>query len=91
VSVGLRRAADLVSGHICKCGVTVLPSGHHGLSHAIILPNDIIARALQRIDIVEILEPQDIIRGDGKRPDESTLIPLFGGMSVDPSGSTLIP
>jgi len=32
VSVGLRLGVDLVSRHICECGATVLPNGHHGLS-----------------------------------------------------------
>jgi len=32
VSVGLWLGADLVSRHICKCGATILPNGHHGLS-----------------------------------------------------------
>ena len=87
VSVGLRLGADIVSSHTCSCGSLVQPDGHHGLSckksagrqtrhHAV---NDLLARAFRSVGVPAILEPPGLIRGDGKRPDGSTLIPWCNG------------
>lgn len=90
ISAGLRLGAQIVSEHTCACGTRVLPDGRHGLSckksagrhsrhHAV---NDIIARTLRSIGIPAILEPPGLLRGDGKRPDGTTLIPWSGGRSM---------
>ena len=62
-------------------------SGTHGLKckfsagrharHAAL--NDIIKRAMGSAGIPSILEPRDLLRDDGKRPDGKTLIPWSNG------------
>ena len=85
VAIGLRLGADLVTGHTCTCGAPVLPNGHHGLScrrsagrqtrhHAV---KDILLRSFRSLGIPAILVPPGLIRGDGKRPDGSTLMRWF--------------
>ena len=41
--------------------------------------NGIIANALRSLGIPTVLEPPGLLRGDGKRPDGSTLVPWSGG------------
>jgi len=90
IYVGLRLGAPIVSEHTCVCGIRVLSNGHHGLScrksagrqsrhHAV---NDILARTLHSVGVPAILEPPGMLRGDGKRPDGTTLIPWSGGRSM---------
>jgi len=79
--MGFCLGADVVSGQTCKCGSTVLPYGHHGLPDGhhvdgvLVASHDIIARTIRSIGIPAILEPPGLLRGDGKRPDGTTLIP----------------
>jgi len=93
VSVGFRLGANVMSAHTCTCGSLVLPDIHHSFScrhsaghqsrhHAI---NDVIARTLRSIGIPAILEPPGLLRGGGKKPDGSTLIPWFGGSGTSPA------
>ncbi|KAI5638219.1 hypothetical protein NE865_09165 [Phthorimaea operculella] len=64
--------------------------GHHGLScqksagrisrHSTL--NDIVRRALGTANVPAILEPNGIIRTDGKRPDGMSLVPWKNGQSL---------
>jgi len=87
ISVGLRLGVPLVSPHTCICGTPVLSNGHNGLSckksaeeqyrhHAV---NDIIARTFRSVGVPAVLEPPGLLRGDGKKPDGTTLIPWAVG------------
>ena len=77
----------VIKKHICRCGVGVKSNGIHGLScrrsagrharHS--MENDVIARSLRSLDIPVELEPLNLLRGDGKRPDGATLIPFSHG------------
>uniref|UniRef100_A0A2H1VRU3 SFRICE_019335 n=1 Tax=Spodoptera frugiperda TaxID=7108 RepID=A0A2H1VRU3_SPOFR len=83
LAVCLRLGAPCVSPHCCHCGERVDGSGHHGLScrrsagrisrHASI--NDIICRALASAGVPAVLEPNGLVRDDGKRPDGMSLLP----------------
>ena len=85
--VGLRLGVPLVRSHTCCCGQPVAANGHHGLAcrrsagrhvrHR--LANDVIARAFRSAEVPADLEPQGLLRGDGKRPDGATLIPWSRG------------
>ena len=87
IAVGLRLGAPLVRPHTCCCGQPVATNGHHGLAcrrsagrhvrHR--LANDVIARAFRSAEVPADLEPQGLLRGDGKRPDGATLIPWSRG------------
>ncbi|KAI5643831.1 hypothetical protein NE865_04007 [Phthorimaea operculella] len=87
LSVGLRLGSSINRPHRCVCGVSVSEQGHHGLScarsagriprHATL--NDVIKRALATAGVPSILEPNGIIRADGKRPDGMTLVPWKSG------------
>ena len=67
--------------------LSVAANGHHGLAcrrsagrhvrHR--LANDDIARAFRSAEFPADLEPQGLLRGDGKRPDRATLIPWSRG------------
>ncbi|KAJ0182426.1 hypothetical protein K1T71_001795 [Dendrolimus kikuchii] len=82
-AICLRLGANCCEPHNCRCGRAVDRLGHHGLScgrsagriprHAGL--NDIIRRALVSADVPAVLEPNGLIRNDGKRPDGMTLIP----------------
>lgn len=88
--VGLRLGADIVTPHVCCCGMPVEANGRHGLScarsagraarHAQI--NDTFARALRVAGIPCIREPTGLHRDDGKRPDGLTLIPYSKGKAL---------
>ena len=87
IAVGLRLGAPLVRPHTCCCGQPVAANGHHGLAcrksagrhirHR--LANDVIARAFRSAEVPADLEPQGLLRSDGKRPDGATLIPWSRG------------
>ncbi|XP_072940630.1 uncharacterized protein [Epargyreus clarus] len=86
----LRLGLKINEPHRCVCGEGVDQSGHHGLScqrsagrmsrHACI--NDVIRRALVTINVPATLEPNGIVRDDGKRPDGLTLVPWKQGRSL---------
>jgi len=73
--------------HNCVCDASVSPDSLHGISchssagrhsrHSAI--NSIIALALRRADIPANLEPNGLLRNDGKRPDGATLVPWARG------------
>ena len=82
ISVGLRLGTAIGVPHLCHCcGTVVTASGIHGLScksssgchhhHAAI--NEIIHRSLSTAKTSSRLEPQGLLRTDGKRPDGMTI------------------
>ncbi|XP_061717664.1 uncharacterized protein LOC133525431 [Cydia pomonella] len=83
----LRIGASTNMPHRCQCGVMVDNLGHHGLScsrsagriprHASI--NDVIRRAFVSAKVPALLEPNGLVRDDGKRPDGMTLVPWSMG------------
>ncbi|OQV25841.1 hypothetical protein BV898_00766 [Hypsibius exemplaris] len=84
-SVALR-----LGGLVCQCGVGVNPDGQYGLScqksagrlgrHSTI--NDIAKRVLVTAGIQSTLEPTDLDRADGKRPEGLTLAPWKRGKAL---------
>ena len=88
INVGLRLGAKLMREHPCKfCGATVNQSGEHALScrsskgrfHRHSECNDIIARALNTAKYSASLEPSNLLRSDGRRPDGVTRSPWARG------------
>ena len=87
IAVGLRLGAPICQKHDCRCGKSVDESGTHGLKckfsagrhsrHAAL--NGIFKRAMGSAGIISMLEPKDLLRDDGKRPDGKTLIPWSNG------------
>ena len=86
-SSGLYLGINMCEPHQCPCGKLVEYCGIHGLSckrgavtgirhHQL---SDIVRRILVRANIPSVLEPTGLSRGDGKRPDDMTLIPWHGG------------
>lgn len=91
VALGLRLGLPLCIPHSCfHCGAGVDQFGAHGLScryskgrfilHNSI--NDIVMRALESAKISCRVEPNGILRSDGKRPDGVTVIPWSHGKSL---------
>ena len=82
VAVGLRLGLNICAPHTFPCGANVYARGLHGLAckrsagrstrHQQL--NDLIWRALKRVDIPSTKEPTGLLRGDGKRPDGLTLV-----------------
>uniref|UniRef100_A0A8D8YZR5 Uncharacterized protein n=1 Tax=Cacopsylla melanoneura TaxID=428564 RepID=A0A8D8YZR5_9HEMI len=83
VCVGIRLGCKICSRpHTCSCGSTVDSEGRHGMSckfsagrisrHSEI--NKIVQRALSSANISSRLEPNGLLREDGKRPDGITNI-----------------
>ncbi|CAG9794020.1 unnamed protein product [Diatraea saccharalis] len=83
LAVCLRLGATCNISHLCPCGEMVYSSGHHGLScsrsagrisrHASI--NGIIHGVLATASVPAILEPNELTRDDGKKPDGISLVP----------------
>lgn len=83
LAVCLRIGTSCQVPHRCFCEEMVDRLGHHGLSciksagriprHASL--NDIIRRAFVSAGVPSVLEPNGLIRDDGKRPDGMTLVP----------------
>ena len=81
--MALRLGAPVCQQHQCKCGERVDELGTHGLScrysagrrsrHSSL--NEVVKRALGSIGVPTVLEPRDLTRTDGKRPDGKSLIP----------------
>ncbi|KAJ4431829.1 hypothetical protein ANN_20434 [Periplaneta americana] len=90
IAMALRLGCKLCQPHQCICGGIADIHGHHALSCARSkgrIPrhtslNDIIKRSLTSCGIPSLLEPPDISRADGKRPDGLTLIPWSRGKSL---------
>lgn len=89
IAIGL-RLGPICHIHQCHCGVEVDRLGHHGLSclrsagrlsrHGSL--NETIKRALASIRVPSVLEPNGLVRTDGKRPDGLTLIPWERGRAL---------
>ena len=90
VAVGLRLGLPLCRPHQCThCEAEVNDRGTHGLSchfsnckgrhsrHGAV--NDVVKRSLEAAKIPAHLEPTDIYRSDGKRPDGASVVPWRGG------------
>ena len=90
IAISLRLGCKICHIHQCICGETVDSYGHHPLSctksqgrfsrHSSV--NNIIRRSFVSCNVPSILEPSDISRMDGKRPDGLTLIPWSHGKSL---------
>jgi hypothetical protein len=90
IVVALRIGSEICRPHICICGSQV-DKCHHGLSclkssgriprHSAFL-NDILKRTVSSVNIPCIIEPHGLLREDGKRPDEITLIPWKRGRTL---------
>ena len=84
IAVGLRLGVPICGPHTCcHCGVEVDTMGRHSLScrssegrhHRHGAVNEIIHRSLVSAHIPSRLEPQGLLRSDGKRPDGVTTVP----------------
>ena len=90
IAIGLRLGAKLCEKHKCVCGKEVDTYGLHGLSctksagrfsrHANL--NALFKQTLSSIKIPSILEPSNMFRTDGKRPDGVTLVPWASGRQM---------
>jgi len=88
IAVGLRLGANICELHQCPCGAKVDSKGLHGLSCKVgsgrsarhLSFNDLVWRAVSKVDIPAVKEPSGLLRTDGKRPDGVTLIPWKHGM-----------
>ena len=90
IAVALRVGADVCEPHKCRCGRMMDSRGLHGLScrfsagrhprHSAL--NDIIRRSLLSAGIPSVLEPVGTDRGDGRRPDGTTVFPFSRGKSL---------
>jgi hypothetical protein len=90
VCVGLRLGCELFENHLCNCRTFVNAQGIHGLSctkskgrlprHSEL--NSIIQRVFSSIHIPATLEPTNLSRDDGKRPDGATLTPWSKGQRL---------
>ena len=89
IATGLRLGCDLCTEHRCiRCGHVVDTTGHHGLHcakgsagrasrHA--EANNLLSRSLTSANTPNMLEPRNVSRDDGKRPDGMTMIPWKTG------------
>ena len=90
IAACLRLGAPCVTPHRCHCGEAVDKYGHHGLScsrsagriprHANL--NGIIRRAFVTAGVPALLEPNGLVRDDGKRPDGMSLLPWKMGRTL---------
>ncbi|KAG1652786.1 Retrotransposable element SLACS protein [Nymphon striatum] len=90
IGIGLRIGTALCQPHKCRCGSTVDARGLHPLSckysegrfprHGAI--NDIVKHALGVAGFPSQLEPVELDRGDGKRPDGLTTFSYKMGKSM---------
>ena len=81
IACGLRLGSTICHPHTCICGGAVESNGRHGLSckkqigrrsrHDEV--NKLIKRAIVQAKIPAVLEPSNLSREDGKRPDGLTL------------------
>lgn len=87
IAIGLRLGCPVVVPHVCRCGVLADALGHHSLSCRLSAGrssrhhemNGIISRSLVSAGFPTLLEPPGLMRGDGKRPDGTTLVPWSHG------------
>ena len=90
VAVEMRLGVNFSVPHKCPCGILVDARGTHGLSckqvagrmtrhHWI---NNLVWRAMSRVNIPSCKEPNGLSRSDGRRPDGMTLIPWKAGKAL---------
>ena len=87
IAISQHLGVPVCAPHKCRCGAIVHRYGLHPLScrfSAGRLPrhsalNDIIKRALSSTGFNAVLEPVGHDRGDGKRPDSTTVLPFSIG------------
>ena len=91
ICVALRLGSQICQPHNCtSCGELVSKNGRHGLScsrakgthprHK--MGNDVVKRALDKAGYPSILEPTNLSRTDGKRPDGLTMVPWTRGQNL---------
>ena len=90
IALGLCLGVPIVVEHTCVCGSKADVFGPHGLScrcsgghiprHAVV--NETIHCALVSGGVPAVLEPVDVCRNDGKRPDDVSLIPWSRGLPL---------
>jgi hypothetical protein len=81
ISCGLRLGSTLCHPYQCICGANVESNGRHGLACNLQMGrrsrhgqvNDLVKRALVQAKIPAILEPSNLSRKDGNKPDGLTL------------------
>ena len=81
ISCGLRLGSTLCHPYQCICGANVESNGRHGLACNLQIGrrsrhgqvNDLVKRALVQAKIPAILEPSNLSRKDGNKPDGLTL------------------
>ena len=87
IGVALCVGLTVCIPHRCKCGTTMDTFGTHPLScrfraghiprHSAL--NDVVRRGLSAAGIPSMLEPSGLDRGDGKRPNRTTVYPYSRG------------
>ena len=84
IPAGLLLGLSLICPHRCiHCEVEVNDQGTHGFSYRFSkgrhprhgAVNDVVRRSLEAEKIPAHLEPSDIYRSDGKRPDGTSIVP----------------
>ena len=90
ISAGLRLGCRVIHPHTCICGQEADGLGTHGLTcpkvpgrrvrHTV--ANRLIHRALNSADYIAVLEPPNLSRSDGKRPDGGAMVPWSRGKSL---------
>ena len=90
VAAAIRIGAPISQRHTCVCGTTVdqyaihalhctKSSGRHSRHSSC---NNILKQAFSTSNIPSVLEPQNLYRIDGRRPDGLTLVPWERGTSL---------
>ena len=80
VAIALRVGAEVCIPHSCRCGGRMDSRGMHGLSCKYSAGR--FPRHSAMNDVVKVLEPPGLDRGDGSRPDGITVFPFSGGRSL---------
>ena len=90
VAIALRVGVDVCIPNSCRWAGRRDSKGLHGLSckySADCFPShlamdDVVERTLQKAGLPSVIEPPDLDKGDGSRPEGITVFPLSGGRSL---------